>query len=95
MIRTYYWLKSTQYISGYSLRIYDLSISIRDIILQFIHLFFIDVEINHYSEICVRFNVHYDQPNHCIGGSSGGTHPVPPPPKGPNSFVLTYKIFET
>ena len=30
----------------------------------------------------------------CIGGSRGGvTGAHPPPSKGPDSFVLTYKIF--
>ena len=31
---------------------------------------------------------------HAIGGSRGGV-PGARPPKGPDSFVFTYKIFET
>ena len=38
----------------------------------------------------LQFNIPYV----CIGGFRGA-HPARAPPKGPNSFVLTYKFYET
>ena len=46
---------------------------------------------NRFSTVCDAQNLYIS--NHCIGGSRGRARRAPP--KGPDSFVLTYKIFET
>ena len=46
--------------------------------------------------ICVISDINMIlHPNIFIGGFRGEPHPAHTPPKGPNSFILTYKFYET